>query len=50
MGSSPIQNLYLNVGHGNLGWTLACGTGKIVADLMAKEKPQVDMSPFLLKV
>jgi len=50
MGPSPIQNLYLNVGHGNLGWTLACGTGKIVADLMAKEKPQVDMSPFLLKV
>jgi len=50
MGASPIQNLYLNVGHGNLGWTLACGTGKIVADIMAKEKPQVDMSPFLFKV
>ena len=49
MGSSPIQNLYFNVGHGNLGWTLACGTGKIVADLMAKEKPQVSMSKFLLK-
>jgi glycine/D-amino acid oxidase-like deaminating enzyme len=28
---------------------LACGTGKIVADLMAKEKPQMHMSPFLLK-
>ena len=49
LGTSPIENLYLNIGHGNLGWTLACGTGKIVADLMAKEKPQVNMAPFLLK-
>jgi D-amino-acid dehydrogenase len=49
LGPSPIENLYLNVGHGNLGWTLACGTGKIVADIIAKKKPHVDMSPFLLK-
>ena len=48
LGPSPIPNLYLNVGHGNLGWTLACGTGKIVADIIAKKKPQIDMSPFLL--
>ena len=48
LGPSPIPNLYLNVGHGNLGWTLACGTGKIVADIIAKKKPQINMSPFLL--
>lgn len=49
LGPSPIPNLYLNVGHGNLGWTLACGTGKIVADIIAKKDPHIDMSPFLLK-
>ena len=49
LGPSPMQNLYLNVGHGNLGWTLACGTGKIVADLIANEKPRVNISPFLFK-
>jgi D-amino-acid dehydrogenase len=49
LGPSPIKNLYLNVGHGNLGWTLACGTGEMVADFIAKGKPQVNMNPFLLK-
>ena len=49
LGPSPMKNLYLNVGHGNLGWTLACGTGKIVADLIANEKPRVNISPFLFK-
>jgi D-amino-acid dehydrogenase len=50
LGPSPIQNLYLNVGHGNLGWTMACGTGKIVADLIVNKKTEVDINPFLLKV
>ena len=50
LGLSPMQNLYLNVGHGNLGWTMACGTGKIVADLIVNKKPEVDISPFLFKV
>ena len=50
LGPSPIQNLYLNVGHGNLGWTMACGTGKIVADLIVNKETEVDINPFLLKV
>ncbi len=46
LGASPIQNLYLNVGHGNLGWTLSCGTGKIIADIIAKKTPQLSMDLF----
>jgi len=41
LGESPLRNLYLNVGHGHLGWTLACGSAKAVADLMVEEKPDV---------
>jgi D-amino-acid dehydrogenase len=35
--------LYLDVGHGHVGWTMSCGTGKIVADLVAGRKPEIDM-------
>ena len=34
LGSSSVENLFLNVGHGHLGWTMACGTGKVVADIL----------------
>jgi len=46
LGASAIQNLYLNVGHGNLGWTMSCGSGKIVADLIAQKTPQINMDQF----
>ncbi|MDZ7907541.1 MAG: D-amino acid dehydrogenase [Gemmobacter sp.] len=34
VGRSPIPNLYLNTGHGTLGWTMACGSGRVLADLI----------------
>jgi D-amino-acid dehydrogenase len=34
VGPSPLRGLYLNTGHGTLGWTMACGSGRLVADLM----------------
>lgn len=34
IGRTPIENLYLNTGHGTLGWTLACGSGQLLADLL----------------
>ena len=43
LGASAIPNLFLNVGHGNLGWTLSCGTAKIVADIIANKTPQISM-------
>lgn len=34
IGRTPIENLYLNTGHGTLGWTLACGSGQLLADIL----------------
>jgi D-amino-acid dehydrogenase len=42
VGRSGLRNLFLNTGHGTLGWTLACGSGKVLADLVAGRRPDVD--------
>jgi len=41
IGRTKLKNLYLNTGHGTLGWTLACGSGSVLADLISGRKPQV---------
>jgi D-amino-acid dehydrogenase len=45
IGETKLKNLYLNTGHGTLGWTLACGSGKALADLISGRQPQVEF-PF----
>jgi D-amino-acid dehydrogenase len=42
IGQTKLRNLYLNTGHGTLGWTLACGSAAALADLVSGRKPQVD--------
>lgn len=41
VGGTRFQNLYLNTGHGTLGWTMACGSGRYLADVMAGAMPQI---------
>jgi len=41
LGRSPISNLFLNTGHGAQGWTMACGSGKLVADIVCGREPDV---------
>ena len=41
IGRTKLKNLYLNTGHGTLGWTLACGSGSALADLISRRRPQV---------
>jgi D-amino-acid dehydrogenase len=41
MGTTRYDNLYLNTGHGTLGWTMACGSGRAVADLVCGKKPEI---------
>ena len=41
IGRTRMRNLYLNTGHGTLGWTLACGSGRALADLLSGRKPDV---------
>jgi D-amino-acid dehydrogenase len=41
IGRTRFGNLYLNTGHGTLGWTLAPGSGRALADLIAGRRPDV---------
>ena len=42
IGRSRYPNLYINTGHGTLGWTMACGSGRALADLVSGHRPEVD--------
>jgi len=42
IGRARLPNLYLNTGHGTLGWTLACGSGRALAALVSGRRPGVD--------
>jgi D-amino-acid dehydrogenase len=42
IGRSRYRNLYLNTGHGTLGWTHACGSARALADLVAGRRPEID--------
>ena len=46
VGRSKLRNLYLDTGHGTLGWTLACGSGRALADIVSGVVPEVDF-PFV---
>lgn len=46
VGATPVEGLYLNVGHGALGWTLAAGSARLVADAIAGVRPTIDPRPF----
>ena len=46
IGQSRYSNLYLNTGHGTLGWTQSCGSAAALAQLMQGKRPEVDF-PFL---
>ena len=41
IGPSSIENLFLNTGHGTLGWTMACGAARVVADQITGRKPEI---------
>jgi D-amino-acid dehydrogenase len=44
IGRSKTSNLFLNTGHGTLGWTHACGSGAAIADIVSGKAPQVDFA------
>ena len=44
IGRSKLPNLFLNTGHGTLGWTHSCGSGKSIARIVAGLKPEVDFA------
>ena len=44
IGPAKYPNLFFNTGHGALGWTLACGSGRVLADLVSGRRPEIDIS------
>jgi len=43
LGPTRYENLFLNTGHGTLGWTMACGSARLVADLVVANEPGIDI-------
>lgn len=41
VGATRYRNLFLNTGHGTLGWTMACGSGRFLADVIGRKRPQI---------
>lgn len=48
IGATKVQGLFLNTGHGTLGWTMSCGSGQLIADLVSGKKPDIDASDLNL--
>lgn len=46
MAAAGLAGLWLNSGHGTLGWTLACGSARLLADLTAGRDPELDPAPY----
>jgi len=46
MAGAGLAGLWLNTGHGTLGWTLACGSGRLLADLVSGRDPDLDARPY----
>jgi D-amino-acid dehydrogenase len=44
VGSTRYRNLFLDTGHGTLGWTMACGSGRALADIVGGRRPQVEFA------
>lgn len=42
IGPGPVSGVYLNTGHGSLGWTMACGSAALLADLVEGRRPSID--------
>jgi len=42
IGKTKFSNLFLNTGHGTLGWTMSCGSARVLSDIVAGKKPEIE--------
>ncbi len=49
IGPTPYSNLYLNTGHGTLGWTMSSGSGKLLADIVSGNQPEISIEGIDMK-
>jgi len=48
LGPSPLKGLFLNVGHGSTGWAMACGSARVLADVISGTTPEIDLDGLTL--
>jgi D-amino-acid dehydrogenase len=48
IGLTPLANLFVNTGHGHLGWTMAASSARLLTDLITGAKPILDPAPYAL--
>jgi D-amino-acid dehydrogenase len=48
IGPTKFTNLFLNTGHGTLGWTMSCGSGRLLADLVSDRRPNIEHADLAL--
>jgi len=48
IGPTRLEGLYLNTGHGTLGWTMACGSGRVLADIISGRSPEIDVTELAM--
>lgn len=48
IGATGFRNLYLNTGHGTLGWTMACGSGRVIADIIGGRTPDIETADLAI--
>ena len=48
IGPTKYPNLYLNTGHGTLGWTMACGSARVISEQISGGKPDIDAADFAI--
>jgi D-amino-acid dehydrogenase len=48
IGATRYPNLHLNTGHGTLGWTMACGSGRVLADLLSGRRPEIETAELAM--
>jgi D-amino-acid dehydrogenase len=46
VGATPLNGLFLNTGHGTLGWTMACGSAQLLADVISGRQPAIRNEGF----
>ena len=48
VGATAFPNLFLNAGHGTLGWTMACGSGQVIADVVSGARSPIEISDLAI--
>ncbi|MCZ7497397.1 D-amino acid dehydrogenase (plasmid) [Aminobacter sp. SR38] len=48
IGPTKVQGLFLNTGHGTLGWTMSCGSARVISDLVSGRKAEIDATDLAI--